>query len=194
MIEHVEQLQRLLANGFRSPADLIGDANELCALVDLIQAHVDAAGLDLEQTKLRQFKELVLRKYRDQQPISAAALLDARTEADSVCNRIKNWLKSNDGAGDESAYRPAEEFLTEADGQFPDYNSITRFLRKHPEIRTKRPMGKNGKPIPNRKMLHAADMLKYGKAAASNPLDAPASLVDAAREVESRKAAIRKQC
>src|SRR5262249_35465515 len=53
------------------------------------------------------------------------------------------------GAADESAFRPAKEFLCT---DFPTYKAIDRFLERHPEIRQYRPEGRF-----NRRNIHAGD-------------------------------------
>jgi hypothetical protein len=90
---------------------------------------------------------------------------------------------------DDSAYRPASEFL--APERFPTLKAIGKALAANPWIRSRRPTGKNGKPISNRLNIHAGDWHKFVNQSQGDPLDQPASVVDAVLETEKRKAAIR---
>jgi hypothetical protein len=98
-------------------------------------------------------------------------------------------------AEDESAYRPAREFI---DAQFPDHKAITKALGDNPSIRRRRPHSKKtGQPIPNRLSIHAGDwkaFLAKLKQAAPDPLDLPAHVVgEAVQEVQERKAEERRR-
>jgi hypothetical protein len=91
---------------------------------------------------------------------------------------------------DDSAYRPAKEFIDPE--RFPTFKAIRCALDANPTIRTRRPFGKNGKPLANRLDIHAGDwqQFKHNRQVV-DPLDAPAEIVDAVMEEERRKAEIR---
>jgi hypothetical protein len=82
---------------------------------------------------------------------------------------------------DPTAFRPAKEFLDPE--RFPHYKAIRKFLETHPNIRREN-------PTPRRLVIHAGDwqgtLAREKKS--PDPLDAPAALVDAAKEIERRKA------
>jgi hypothetical protein len=93
---------------------------------------------------------------------------------------------------DPTAFRPASEFIDEE--RFPDLKAIHKALRANPWIRAKRPIGKNGKPIPNRLLIHAGDWQEFRQQKqAVDPLDLPARLVDDVMETERRKAESREK-
>jgi hypothetical protein len=94
-------------------------------------------------------------------------------------------------AEDDSAYRPAIEFIDSQ--RFPTLKAIRQALTANPTIRTRRPTGKNGKAIPNRLNIHAGDWHAFIRKQTADPLDLPATVVDAVMETEQRKVEIRKQ-
>jgi hypothetical protein len=98
---------------------------------------------------------------------------------------------SNSAPLDETAYRPASEFIDE--DRFPYLKAINAALKANPWIRWSRPIGQNGKEIPNRLLIHAGDWHKFRNERSANPLDAPAGLVEAVLAAEERKAQIQKQ-
>lgn len=91
---------------------------------------------------------------------------------------------------DPTAYRPAKEFIGDA---FPTAKAIRKELDANPTIRTRRPIGRNGEPIPNRLEIHAGDWHDFiNRPKQTDPLDNPAAIVDAVMEAEGRKEKIRK--
>jgi len=78
-----------------------------------------------------------------------------------------------DGSGDDgdlAAIDPDRDYVTATvarknhvpDGLVLDHKKLTAFLELYgEEIRTKRPLGKNGKPRPNRLMVHLADWVRH---------------------------------
>jgi hypothetical protein len=107
----------------------------------------------------------------------------------TIASILDKTTKSGPPTEDDSAYRPASEF-TDPD-RFPTMKAIHKFLDENPGIRSRRPLGKNGKPISNRLQIHAGDWLKAAKKQPAGPLDQPAGVVDAVVEVEQAKANIR---
>jgi hypothetical protein len=95
-------------------------------------------------------------------------------------------------ADDPTAYRPASEFLD--DDRFPTHAAIRKALDANPWIRTRRPKGKNGKPIPNRLEIHAGHWHEFlQQPQPVDPLDNPAPIVDAVMELERSKEEARKR-
>lgn len=90
----------------------------------------------------------------------------------------------------DSAFRPASEFI---DDKHPDLKAIRKVLKDNPGIEWRRPLSKQGKPIPNRLEVHAGHWHEYlFREKQMDPLDLPFEQVSAAvNEVEQRKVAER---
>jgi hypothetical protein len=93
-------------------------------------------------------------------------------------------------ADDPTAFKPQSEFIDE---DFPTHKAIKKALDHNRWIRWQRPTGESGKPIPNRRVIHAGDWHAFRRQArAVDPLDSPCEVVDAAIEAAGRQAEIRK--
>jgi hypothetical protein len=98
-------------------------------------------------------------------------------------------------AEDESAYRPAKEFIDPE--RFPTFKAIRKALDQNEDIRHRRPISRQtGKPVSNRLEIHAGDWHAFLKQAqaAPEPGELPAQLVvTMVEEVEQRKAEERRR-
>jgi hypothetical protein len=115
---------------------------------------------------------------------TAALVVQAGFFADSLAD----WAADMDAEADqqspvedESAYRPANEFLR---GAFDTPKKVTAALKKHPWIRRR-------KPSPQRLEIHAGDWMRMEgqrDAAGFDALDVPAKIVDeVVRESQGRQ-------
>ncbi len=95
----------------------------------------------------------------------------------------KGFLVPTATEPDLTAFRPASEFI---DKRFPTYAAIHKVLKRIPSIRIVQRKGKH------RLLIHAADWMAAVKTkpATTDPLDQPASTVDAVMGVEHRKALV----
>ena len=100
--------------------------------------------------------------------------------------------KESQPADDPTAYTPMSELID--DDRFPTIKAIYKALDANPSIRWRRPTGKSGKPIPNRKEIHTGDWHRFKRQAqAGDSLDQPSELVDAAIDAAGRQEEIRKR-
>jgi len=89
---------------------------------------------------------------------------------------------------DDSSFRPASETATRFD--FSSLKRLRAFLTQHPEVRTSRPISlESGEPNPQRLLVHIGDLAQAMETGVA-PLDQPAATVDAAIEIEKRKAEV----
>jgi len=105
--------------------------------------------------------------------------------------------KQPEGSGqDDASFRPAKEIRDLHPERFPTEKHLRKFLGDHPDIPTRRPRTKAGKPNPHRLDVHAGAVLaalEAEKAAQGSidPENLPAEKVDAlmdeVRERETRK-------
>lgn len=93
-------------------------------------------------------------------------------------------------AEDESAYRPAKEFIIA--GQCESFKQLHKILAANPSIRHRRPNSRaTGRPITNRLEVHAGDWMKYLNASRlvrRDPGDWQTPHADYVKDVEARKA------
>jgi hypothetical protein len=129
----------------------------------------------------------------------SASVLNAVRPAAAVAAEVNSTTTPEQATGantksetttDPTAFRPAKEFIDE--DRFPDFKTIRKALDANPEIRRRRPKGKNGQIIPNRLEIHAGDWQEFKQRMQAEPLDSPSSMVDAAIETAGRQAEIHK--
>jgi hypothetical protein len=134
-------------------------------------------------------------------PEYPAKVVIGEHEARKALDRVFCWCNERDRlqapgtAADDSAFRPASEFLL-PDGFPSTMREIRRALKANPWIRCRRPVSKKtGQPIPNRLEIHAGEWFGYlaqRRRVGPDPHDLPAEKVEAMfREVERRTAEAR---
>ena len=114
----------------------------------------------------------------------------------SIAEHVTVRAPRDEGAGrvDYQDYVSATEIRTThtPDGIVLDHRNLMRFLEVHQDIRTARPLGKDGKPRPNRLLVHLADWHKNRKALAEwYESDSDAIETPSKEEVERRQTAVR---
>jgi hypothetical protein len=87
-------------------------------------------------------------------------------------------------ADDETAYRPASEFLQ---APYDTFKAIRKVLKDNPEIRRRNPRR-------NRLVIHAGDWVAFlASTSKVDPLDAPAAIIDAVIETQHAKEQIQQK-
>jgi hypothetical protein len=105
---------------------------------------------------------------------------DAPTGAPAATPRAAPTEEATGMAADDSAYRPAKEFLREP---FGTYKSINKALKDNSWIRHRRPRRQ-------RLEIHAGDWVQFLSERAADPLDQPAAIVDAVLAANDEKSKI----
>lgn len=125
-------------------------------------------------------------------------LLRATSPATERLRELAAWRKKRKRIAkrlaphvDRVHYRIASELI---DDRFPTLKSIRKALNDIPAIRRKRPIGKNGKPVKNRLLIHTGDWDAFKQRyRPADVLDAQAETVEAVLQMEKRKKEIREQ-
>jgi hypothetical protein len=89
------------------------------------------------------------------------------------------------GLQDDSNYQPMSQCIHEE--HYPTFKAIHTALEKNPWIRTKRPIGRNGKRIENRLLVHSGDWQRFISQQPRDLPDQPAETVDEAIDAAKRK-------
>lgn len=182
------QLKKNLQKELREASNR-GDFEAIAELTNALQAiPIDGTASYLKRTAASDLEAKRAAK------ISSMAILRKRAEAEgrkmsqqeralieSMEREVMVLERGRTTQDDESAYRPAKEFLNEETG-FPNYNAIRRALQKNPAIKHK----KAGRRL----TIHAGDWHKMLAERQVDPLDQQGQIVDAALDAERRKAEI----
>jgi hypothetical protein len=165
------------------------DPQSHCLLADFqeIEAHLATAWNDVAR---HEAPRRAGRKPKPYPPWPEGLRERFRQTAAKLAEELTAITKNVPTGEDKTAYRPAKEMVREPD--YPDLAAVRKALRANPWVRTRRPTSsKTGKPIPNRREIHAGDwhkMLHERKRSAPGLLDLSDKDIDAAmRGVAERK-------